>query len=43
MIKEIEGKIEQEIEEERKARKQTNEALLSLLEETCLKVEKAFY
>jgi hypothetical protein len=31
MIKEIEGKIEQEIEEERRARKQTNEALFSLL------------
>jgi hypothetical protein len=32
MIKDIEGKIELEIEEEKRARKQTNQALLSLLE-----------
>ena len=42
MIEEIEEKLTSEIEEERKLRKSTNSSLLILLEETCLKIEKAF-
>ncbi len=42
MVREIQGKLEAEVEEERKLRKQTNNSLLCLLEQTCTKIEKAF-
>lgn len=38
MAIEIELKLQEELEEERKARKSTNKALLNLLEETCVKI-----
>lgn len=43
MAHDIESKLIQEIEEEKRARKQTNKALLNLLEETCAKIERAFF
>lgn len=38
MLREIQAKLEGEVEEERKLRKQTNSSLLFLLEQTCMKV-----
>lgn len=38
MLREIQTKLEAEVEEERKLRKQTNSSLLFLLEQTCMKV-----
>ena len=42
MVRDIQLKLEAELDEERKQRKQTNSSLLFLLEQTCSKVEKAF-
>lgn len=38
MVMDVQNKLEEELEQERKARKQTNKALLGLLEETCAKI-----